>query len=57
VLFGLMHDRWLAAALAGALYAMLMCRRGRLSDAIAAHMATNAVIFGWAIAAGQWSLL
>ena len=57
VLFGLMHDRWLAAALAGALYALLMCRRGRLSDAIAAHMATNAVIFGWAIATGQWSLL
>jgi exosortase E/protease (VPEID-CTERM system) len=57
VLFGLMHDRWLAAALAGALYALLMCRKGRLSDAVAAHMATNAVIFGWAIAAGQWSLL
>jgi exosortase E/protease (VPEID-CTERM system) len=57
VLFGLMHDRWLAAALAGVLYALLMCRRERLSDAIAAHMATNAVIFGWAVAAGQWSLL
>lgn len=56
-LFGLMHDRWLAAALAGALYALLMVRSGRISDAIAAHMATNAIIFVWAVAAGQWSLL
>jgi exosortase E/protease (VPEID-CTERM system) len=55
--FGLMHERWLAGALAGALYALLMVRRGRISDAIAAHMTTNAVIFAWAIAAGQWSLL
>jgi exosortase E/protease (VPEID-CTERM system) len=57
VLFGLMHDRWLAAALAGALYALIMIRRGKIEDAIAAHMTTNAVIFAWAIAAGQWSLL
>ncbi|MBS0249910.1 MAG: exosortase E/protease, VPEID-CTERM system [Proteobacteria bacterium] len=56
-LFGLMHDRWLAAALAGALYALLMVRSGRISDAIAAHMTTNAVIFAWAVVAGQWSLL
>ncbi|CCB66933.1 putative CAAX prenyl protease-related protein [Hyphomicrobium sp. MC1] len=56
-LFGLMHDRWLAAALAGALYALLMIRRGRIGDAITAHMTTNAVIFAWAVVAGQWSLL
>ncbi len=56
-LFGLMHDRWLAAFLAGLLYALIMIYRGRLSDAIAAHMTTNAVIFAWAISAGQWSLL
>lgn len=56
-LFGLMHDRWLAAALAGALYALLMVRSGRISDAIAAHMTTNAIIFAWAVVAGQWSLL
>ncbi len=56
-LFGLMHDRWLAAALAGLLYALIMIRRGRIEDAIAAHMTTNAVIFLWAVAAGQWSLL
>jgi CAAX prenyl protease-like protein len=57
VLFGLMHQRWAAAALAGAIYALLLYRTNRLSDAIAAHMTTNAVIVFWAIAAQQWSLL
>jgi exosortase E/protease (VPEID-CTERM system) len=57
VLFGLMHQRWAAAALAGAIYALLLYRSNRLSDAIAAHMATNAVIVAWAIATEQWSLL
>jgi len=57
VLFGMMHQRWAAAALAGAIYALLLYRSNRLSDAIAAHMATNAVIVGWAIVAQQWSLL
>ena len=57
LLFGLMHQRWLAGALAGAVFAVLMVRSGRLSDAIVAHMAANALIVGWAIAARQWSLL
>jgi exosortase E/protease (VPEID-CTERM system) len=56
-LFGLMHQRWAAAALAGAIYALLLYRSNRLSEAIAAHMATNAVIVAWAIATEQWSLL
>jgi exosortase E/protease (VPEID-CTERM system) len=56
-LFGFMHERWLSGALAGMLYALVMIRRGQLSDAIVAHMTTNAVIFGWAIANDQWSLL
>jgi CAAX prenyl protease-like protein len=55
--FGLLHERWLAAALAGAVYALLMYRTKRLSDPIAAHIASNAAILLWAIAAGQWSLL
>jgi exosortase E/protease (VPEID-CTERM system) len=57
VLFGILHQRWLAAALAGAVYALLMYRSNRLSDPIAAHMASNAIIVAWAVAAGQWSLL
>jgi exosortase E/protease (VPEID-CTERM system) len=55
--FAMLHERWLAAFFAGLIYALLMLRRGRLSDAIAAHMASNAVIIAWAVAAQQWSLL
>jgi exosortase E/protease (VPEID-CTERM system) len=55
--FGLMHQRWLAACLAGAVYALLMYRTKRLSDPIAAHVASNAAIMFWAIATEQWSLL
>jgi membrane protease YdiL (CAAX protease family) len=53
----MLHERWLAAFFAGLIYALLMLRRGRLSDAIAAHMASNAVIIAWAVVAQQWSLL
>jgi len=56
-LFGLLHERWLAGALAGALYSCLTYRTNRLPDAIAAHVTTNAVILIWAIAGGQLSLL
>jgi membrane protease YdiL (CAAX protease family) len=52
-----MHQRWIAAFLAGAVYALLMYRSKRLSDAIAAHVASNAAIMVWAVAAQQWSLL
>lgn len=57
VLFGLMHQRWLAGMLAGAVYALVMYRSNRISDPVAAHMVSNAVIVAWAIAASQWSLL
>lgn len=57
ILFGLIHQRWLAAMFAGAVYAMVMYRTGRLADPIAAHMASNAAIVLWAIVAHQWSLL
>jgi exosortase E/protease (VPEID-CTERM system) len=57
VLFGAMHQRWLEAALAAAVYGLLLYRTNRFSDAIAAHMATNAVIVAWALIARDWSLL
>ena len=56
-LFGLMHSRPIAGALAGAIFALVMVRSGRLSDAIASHIAANAVIIVWAILARQWTLL
>lgn len=57
ILFGAIHQRWLAGALAGLVYALVMIRSGRISDPIGAHMASNAIIFGWALFYGQWSLL
>jgi exosortase E/protease (VPEID-CTERM system) len=57
IAFGLMHQRWLAACLAGAVYALLMYRTKRLSDPIAAHAVSNLTIVAWAVAARQWSLL
>ena len=57
LLFGLMHQRWIAGVAAGAVFAVLMVRSGRLSDAIAAHIAANAVIIAWAMILGQWTLL
>lgn len=55
--FGVLHERWLAASLAGAAYALLMYRTNRLSDPIAAHAVSNLAIMSWALAAQQWSLL
>ncbi len=56
-LFGVLHDRWLAGALAGAVFAFALYRSGKISGAIAAHMSANALIAFWAIIFGQWSLL
>lgn len=57
LLFGLMHQRWLAGTLAGAAFALTMYRSGRLSDPIAAHMVANAIVIACAIAAQNWALL
>ena len=57
LLFGAIHQRWLAGMLAGAVYALVMYRTGRMSDPIGAHMASNAVIMAWAITQQQWSLI
>lgn len=57
ILFGTLHERWLAGFLAGAVFALVLYRSGKLSGAIAAHMTANAVIAIWAVAMRQWSLL
>ena len=57
VVFGLLHDRWVAGILAGACFALLMYRYNRLSDPIVAHMSANAVIAVWAISANEWGLV
>jgi exosortase E/protease (VPEID-CTERM system) len=56
-LFGAMHERWLVAFLAGMIFALVYLRRGRLADAIAAHVVANLVVALWAVAAGDWAAL
>ena len=41
LLFGLLHQRWLAGTVAGMAYALAYYRRGKLIDAIWAHAMTN----------------
>jgi membrane protease YdiL (CAAX protease family) len=48
--FGLLHERWLAGALAGLVFAMVQIRTGRLAEAFAAHAASNAVVAIWVLA-------
>lgn len=55
--FGILHERWLAATLSGVVYALLMYRSNKLSDPIAAHMASNAAIVVWSVSTEQWTLL
>jgi len=55
VLFGALHGRWLAGALAGMLYAWALYRRGRLGDAILAHATTNALLAAYVLGSGDWS--
>ena len=57
VAFGLMHGaRWFAGSLAGLVYALVLRRRGRIGEAIAAHATTNALLAAWVITRGDWRL-
>jgi exosortase E/protease (VPEID-CTERM system) len=56
LLFGLLHDSWLAGTLAGAGFAIAIYQRGQISDAIAAHMTSNAVLVLATLGTGRWDL-
>lgn len=56
VLFGLLHDRWIAGIIAGMGYAIALYRRGNLGDAVIAHMTTNLLIAITVLTQGRWSL-
>jgi CAAX prenyl protease-like protein len=56
VLFGLLHDRWLAGTVAGMLFGVALYRRGQLSDAVLAHATANALIAAYVLIGGTWSL-
>lgn len=56
-LFAALHDRWIAAFLAGLLFAALRLRRGALIDAVAGHAACNGVIVIAVLSRRGWSIL
>jgi len=53
--FGAMHSDMLAGTLAGAGFAVLVLRTGRVGDAIIAHAVTNFLLAMTAMATGHWS--
>jgi CAAX prenyl protease-like protein len=55
-LFGALHSRWEAGALAGSLYALALYRRGSVPEAVLAHATTNALIAAYVLLTGSWSL-
>jgi exosortase E/protease (VPEID-CTERM system) len=57
VLFGTLHgSRWFSGVVAGALYALVLVRRGRIGDAVAAHATTNALIAADVLVLHHWNL-
>ena len=56
VLFGLLHDRWLAGTIAGMLFALALYRRGQLGDAVVAHVTANALIAAYVLVYAKWVL-
>lgn len=55
VLFGALHGQWLAGTVAGMGYAWARYRRGRLWDAVVAHMTTNLLLALFVLGTRQWS--
>ncbi|WP_353348045.1 exosortase E/protease, VPEID-CTERM system [Aquicoccus sp. SU-CL01552] len=55
--FALLHGRVLEAGAAGVIFALVMLRRGRLTDAILAHATANAAVAAAALVTGDWSLI
>ena len=56
-LFAALHGRWVEAFLAGIAFGLLMLRKGRVTDAILAHMTANAIIAAWALFTKNWSVI
>ena len=55
--FGVLHgSQWLVGTIAGALYTGAYLRRGRIGDSVLAHATTNALLAGWILWSGDWSL-
>ncbi|MEQ8484076.1 MAG: exosortase E/protease, VPEID-CTERM system [Pseudomonadales bacterium] len=56
VLFGVMHDAWLAGTVAGAAYAVTRLRGESIWAPILAHGTTNLLLAAYVLRTGHWSL-
>ena len=52
--FTLAHTLWLAAAIAGIVYALLYIKTGKLWVAVIAHAVTNATLGAWVVTTASW---
>jgi exosortase E/protease (VPEID-CTERM system) len=55
VLFGALHSQWLAGTLAGVGYGIARYRRGKVWDAVLAHMVTNGLLAVYVLLTHRWS--
>ena len=53
--FTLAHTLWLAAVIAGLVYAWLYVRTGKLWVPVIAHAVTNGALGVWVVATGSWA--
>jgi CAAX prenyl protease-like protein len=56
ILFGFLHQNWIAAMSSGLIYALIARRGNALSDAICAHATTNLMIALFALTTGNLAL-
>ena len=54
LMFALSHNEWLAAILCAFVYQGLVCWKGRLGDAVAAHGITNFLLGAYVVWKGAW---
>lgn len=54
--FGALHGHyWVLGTLQGMAYATALYRRGRVTDAVIAHVVTNLGLIGYAVSTGHWA--
>lgn len=56
ILFGALHEQWLAGTLAGMIFAATLYRRGSLADAVVAHSTSNALLCAYVLLTHHWFL-
>lgn len=55
--FGALHGRWVEGTVAGIVFALVALRRGRVTDAVQAHVAANTIVALAAVLRGDVTLI